>query len=174
MTAAPSTPATPTAAKADVSWWLFGTLLFAIFFALGMLEYITLYTEGEVMQGLFRVTVALSGFVALVLAALRRVWGIWVLVTAGGLLLCWQASQVRKWAMLHENVEGIIRQARKRQQTNGGYPESIDAFTLMHPELQENIVYHGGPHTFRLTYFMNDTGITYWYDPETGYGYYPD
>jgi len=27
---------------------------------------------------------------------------------------------------------------------------------------------------FRITYFMNDPGITYWYSSRSGFGYYPD
>jgi hypothetical protein len=27
---------------------------------------------------------------------------------------------------------------------------------------------------FRVSYFMNQPGITYWYSSKTGFGYYPD
>jgi len=169
-----SSPA-PNTTKADVSWWVFGTLLAATLFVLGMLEYITLYTEGEVVQALFRLLFAVVGGGAILTAWFRRTTALWLLAVTACPLICWQSWQIRKWAMIQEDVQGIIQQSRAYKQDHGIYPPTKKVFVFANPSIASHIGYSlAGDQDFRLDYFVNNSGITYWYTPAGGFGYYPD
>lgn len=160
----------------DSPWWLFVLVAVAVFTPLWRITYCTLYTEGEVMQGLFTVLLWATGVLACGLAFIRRTPAIAMVALLGGLLLFWQAGEARKWTMIHEDVTAFVRYARETRAGGGAYPASVNSFTFAHPGTRAHIQgYEVGTNGgYRLTYFMDDPGITYWYDSETGFGYYPD
>jgi hypothetical protein len=148
--------------------------------SLYLLSYSVLYTEGEVMQGLFRLLVCLVAGAVLV-GFRRRKMAARCITLLGGSLLLWQGYQIRKWAMIHEDIVGVIRFAEDEKKT-GQYPLTLDGYKFKREFVKSHI--HGvGSHDFRpgdegdgfwVMYFMNDSSITYWYSVKTGFGYYPD
>ena len=143
--------------------------------ALQLISYNVIYTEGEVIQGLFSILVfVIAGFV--LIGFYRRKIAVWCITLFGGSLLVWQAYQLRNWAMLHEEVVAIIQFAEDSKSKTGNYPGDLAGYSFKHEWVKPHIL---SPDTnesggFRITYFMNNTGITYWYSSKTGFGYYPD
>lgn len=138
-----------------------------------LLAYNTLYTEGEVMQGLYRMLVwANLPFVLLALWKPRI--GVWTAFGLGVLLLPWQAFENRKWAQIHEEVFAIIRHVETQRKTSGGYPASLDGYGFQRSWLGGHVSYRTSEGSYRISYFMDDPGTSYWYDPDGGFGYYPD
>lgn len=139
------------------------------------LSYIVIYTEGEVMLGLFRVLIVILAGTTVLSAIYSRERAALMVIGLGGGLLTWQAYQIRKWAMIHEEVVGVIRYHEQIRTATGSYPNTIHGYALKHAGLEEHI--NRDPtdsSSFRLSYFMNDPGTSYWYDSKSGFGYYPD
>jgi hypothetical protein len=159
----------------DVSWAILLSFAVLIVGSLCLLRYNVLYTEGEVMQGLFTLLVGLVAGSVLV-GFYRRSAAFWCITLLGGSLLLWQAYQARKWTVIHEDVVAIVRFAEDARRNTGQYPQSLDGYTFKNARVKSHIYGFGTDETngFRLTYFMNDPGITYWYSSKTGFGYYPD
>jgi hypothetical protein len=81
-----------------------------------------------------------------------------------------------KWTVIHEDIIAIVRFAEDVKRDTGHYPQSLDGYTFKTARVKSHI-YGFGPDEvdgFRLIYFMNDPGITYWYSSKAGFGYYPD
>lgn len=139
----------------------------------GLLAYNTLYTEGEVMQGLYWVLVWTN--IPIVLLALWKPRiGIWAAFGLGALLLPWQAFENRKWAQIHEEVISIVRYVDTQKKTAGEYPKTIDGYKFQRPWIGERVSYGTSTGACRISYFMDDPGISYWFDSDSGFGYYPD
>jgi hypothetical protein len=158
-----------------VSWALLLTTASIFVVTLSVLQYNVLYTEGEVMQAVFTLLVGMVAACVLFGFGSRTV-AMWCVTLLGGSLLIWQAYQTREWAMLHEDIVAIVRFAEDTRTRTGQYPSSLEGYVFKHPATRQHI-YGLGPdetHGFRISYFMNDPGITYWYSSKTGFGYYPD
>ena len=159
----------------DASWLMLLTIAVIFVGSLYLLSYNVLYTEGEVMQGLFTLLVFLVAGCVL-LGFYRRRIAIWCVTLVGGALLLWQSFQSRKWAQIHEDVIGIVQFVEDLKSKTGRYPASIDGYTFKRPWVKSHIDGFGPEETggFRIGYFMNDRGISYWYSSKTSFGYYPD
>ena len=97
------------------------------------------------------------------------------MAVVGGALLVWQSYQIRKWVMIHEDVIGIIHHVEEIKRQTGVYPKTIDGYCFANRGVKNHVQGYGvNGSGFRLSYFMNDSGITYWYDSTGGFGYYPD
>lgn len=138
-----------------------------------MLAHNTLYTEGEVIQGLYWLFVG-ANVPILVVALWRPRIGLWSAVALGALLLPWQAFENRKWAQIQEEVIAIIRHVESSRQTAGYYPSALDDYSFQRPWVLAHVSYGGADDTYRISYFMDNPGISYWYDPDGGFGYHPD
>jgi hypothetical protein len=159
----------------DVSWLMLLSVGAVVVGSLWLLSYNVLYTEGEVMQGLFKLLVGLVGFCVLIGFRCRRT-AIWCVSLLGGSLLLWQAYQTRKWAVIHEDIVAIVQFAEGSKSKSGHYPADLDGYVFKSPRVRKHIygVESDETNGFRIIYFMNNPGITYWYSSKTGYGYYPD
>ena len=159
----------------DVSWLMLLTIGAVVVGSLWLLCYNVLYTEGEVMQGLFTLLVGLVAACVL-LGFHRRRTATWCVTLLGGSLLLWQAYQTRKWAVIHEDIVAIVRFVEDSKSKTGHYPEGLEGYVFKSPRVRTHIYGFGSDETngFRITYFVNDPGITYWYSSKTGFGYYPD
>lgn len=153
---------------------IFATLLVALLAGSeALLAYNTLYTEGEVTQGLFRILVGLN--IPILLIALRKPRiGIWCALALGALLLPWQTYQNRKMVQIHEEIIGIIRHVDTHNKAEGYYPRTLDDYRFDRPWIRDHVSYGTGEKGYRISYFMNNAGTSYWYDLEGGFGYYPD
>lgn len=143
--------------------------------SLYFLSYNVLYTEGEVMQGLFTLLVGVVAACLLLGFRCRRT-AMWCVTLLGGSLLLWQTYQTRKWAVIHEEIVEIVRFAEDSKSKTGHYPTGLEGYTFKNPRVKTHIdgVRSDETNGFRISYFMNDPGITYWYSSKTGFGYYPD
>ncbi|MDB6172277.1 MAG: hypothetical protein JWL59_1588 [Chthoniobacteraceae bacterium] len=161
--------------KHDMSWAMLLSFAAVIVGALCLLHYNVLYTEGEVMQGLFTLLVGLvAGFV--LIGFHQRLMAAWCIILLGGSLLIWQAYQSRKWTIIHEDVVAIVQFAEETKAKSGQYPTNLDRYSFKNAAVRSHIyrIEPEEPDGFRLTYFMNDPGTSYWYSSRTGFGYYPD
>lgn len=160
----------------DSPWWLFLLVATTIITPLHFLAYTAYYTEGEVMQGLFRFLAWAIFGLSCVLAFYRRTVAVALIAIAGGLLLFWQASEVRKWAMVHEDMIAFVRYADETHAERGVYPDAVESYQFNHPQTRAHIHSYdiGTDGEYRLSYFMDHSGITYWYSSDTGFGYYAD
>jgi len=159
----------------DMSWLMLLFIAAVVVGSLGLLQYNVVYTEGEVMQGLFTLLVFLT-LGSVLIGFYRRVIAAWCVVLLGGSLLLWQTYQTRKWAMIHEDIVSVVRFAEDTKTKTGRYPTNLEGYTFKRQWVKSHI-YSFGPNEadgFGVTYFMNDSGISYWYSSKTGFGYYPD
>jgi len=127
------------------------------------------------MQGLFALLVGLVASCTLI-GFYRRTIAVWCITLLGGCLLVWQVYQIRKWAVIHEDIIAIVQFAAESKNKNGHYPTSLEDYTFKHERVRSHIYKMEADETngFKITYFMNDPGITYWYSSKAGFGYYPD
>lgn len=162
-------------ARRDLSWLMLLVLLIVVIGALWLQSYTVLYTEGEVVQSLFKFLVILIAACGL-LGIYRRRIAAWVILAAGGALLLHQAYQIRKWAMIHEEIIGIVRYAQAENSRSGHYPKTLDGYTFQREWVRDHLADFTVTEQNKLSlhYFMENTGITYWYYSDTGFGYYPD
>lgn len=160
---------------ASVPWLLLIVIWALVVSSLWLLSYNVIYTEGEVMHGMFTLGVILVA-ACILLGFHSRTTALACVGILGGLLLLWQAYQTRKWAMIHEDVIEIVRFAEDARKKTGRYPVSLEGYAFRNPTAKARIHSFAPEESdgFRLTYFMNDPGITYWYSSKTGFGYYPD
>ncbi|MEO1352259.1 MAG: hypothetical protein AAFW84_26230 [Cyanobacteria bacterium J06635_15] len=150
---------------------------FALLVVLGaseaLLAHNVLYTEGEIVQGLYWIMVSLN--VPLILMAMwKPKWGLWGGMILAALLLPWQTAENRKWAQIHEEVIEIIRFVETTQETAGEYPDSLAGYDFQQPWVAKHIAYTVEEEGYYLSYFMDDDSISYWYESTDGFGYYPD
>lgn len=159
----------------DVSWFLLLITTAVIVGPLYLIGYGVIYTEGEVMQGLFYFLVCLTAGSAL-LGFYRRRIAIWCVVVVGGFLLLWQTYQIRRWGMMHEDVIAIVQYSEDVAKKTGNYPINLSGYTFKHEWVKSHIHGYGtdNENGFRFTYFLNDLGVGYWYSEKTGFGYHPD
>jgi hypothetical protein len=159
----------------DVSWPLLLTVATVVVGSTYLLSHNVLYTDGEVTQGLFTFLVILAAG-SVLLGFHRRKIAIWCVMLLGGIPLLWQTYQSRKWAIIHEDIVGIVRFVEDARTKTGRYPANLDGYAFKNGWVKSHIYGFGPQETeeFRLTYFINDPGISYWYSSKTGFGYYPD
>ena len=159
----------------DISWAMLLTIGAVIVGSLWLLRDNVVYTEGDVMHGLFTLLVGLVA-ASVLLGFRHRRTAAWCVLLLGGSLLLWQTYQTRKWAVIHEDIVAIVRFAEEKKSTTGHYPVDLEGYVFKNPKVKNHIygLASDEPHGFRITYFMNDPGITYWYSSKTGFGYYPD
>ena len=138
-----------------------------------LLAHNTLYTEGEVMQVRYWLLVG-ANIPILICALWKPRIGLWAAVALGALLLPWQAAENRKWAVIHEEILAIVNYIDSQKEAEGGYPPTLDDYEYQRPWIRERVSYGVSDGAYRLSYYMDDPGISYWYDPEGGFGYYPD
>lgn len=130
------------------------------------------YTEGEVMRGLYRLAVGGTALL-LMLGFANRSLAAWLIVLCGGFLILVQANQQRRWALLHEEMVTIVAYLEKEKRETGHYPESLAGYTPWHEEFRDHVSYSVTGGKMNLSYFLNDPGVSYWYQ-EDGFGYYAD
>lgn len=138
-----------------------------------LLAYNTLYTEGEVMQGLYR-NLVWANLPILIFALWKPRVGAWSAFGLGVLLIPWQAYQNRKWAQIHEEVISMIRYVDERKMAAGEYPKTLDGYRFHNPWIKRHVSYGSSDESYRFSYFMNDPGTGYWFDSNSGFGYHPD
>ena len=138
-----------------------------------LLAHNVLYTEGEIMQGLYWILVWFN-LPLLAIALWKPRWGLWGGLTLAALLLPWQTSANRKVAQIHEEVIHIIRFVESKQETSGDYPVTLADYEYRRDWVERHIAYEPEDGAYQLTYFANDDSISYWYTPELGFDYYPD
>jgi hypothetical protein len=161
--------------RQDVSWLMLLGIGAVVVGSLWLLRHNVLYTEGEVMQGLF--TSLVGPVAACVLIGFhRRRTAVWCVTLFGGSLLLWQAFQTRKWIVIHEDIVALVRFAEDSKSKTGSYPASLEGYVFKTPRVRKHIHGFGVDETggFRITYFMNSPGTSYWYSSKKGFGYYPD
>jgi len=78
--------------------------------------------------------------------------------------------------VIHEDIVAIVRYAEDSKSKTGHYPAGLEGYVFKNPRVIKHICGFGSDETngFRISYFMNHHGITYWYSSKTGFGYYPD
>jgi hypothetical protein len=158
----------------DLPWSLFLAICAAFLLPLWLVGYCVVYTEGEVMHGLFRTLTVLAGLLVLLGFRRRKLAATWMVAVCGSLLL-WQTWQIRNWAILHEEVLGLVGFLEMTKREKGIYPESIDGYAFRSAWVKNRVInYRMDGEKFGFTYFMNNPGTSYWYDSENGFGYYPD
>ena len=138
-----------------------------------LLAHNVLYTEGEIIQGLYWILVWFN-LPLLAIALWEPRWGLWGGLTLAALLLPWQTSANRKVAQIHEEVIHIIRFVESKQETNGDYPVTLADYEYRRDWVARHIAYEAEDGAYQLAYFANDDSISYWYTPESGFDYYPD
>jgi len=158
----------------DLSWALFLAICAAMLFPLWFIGYCVVYTEGEVMHGMFRGLTVLAGLLVLIGFHRRKLAAGWVVGICGALLI-WQCWQIRKWAIIQEEVVGIVRHVQEFKREKGRFPESIRGYSFNRGWVKHHIMnYRAEGSKFSLFYFMNHSGTHYWYHSDSGFGYYPD
>jgi hypothetical protein len=158
-----------------ISWPMLLVMTAVFVAALALLLHNVLFTEGEVMQGLFVILIG-KLVVCPFIGFFNRNAAFWCVVGIGGSLLLWQSYQNRKWAIIHEEIISIVRYAEEIKEKTGDYPPNLDGYSFKVASVKPHVRSFCINETNELyiSYFMNNTGISYWYSSKTGFGYYPD
>lgn len=159
----------------DVSWLMLLSVATVVVGSAYLLSYNVLYTEGEVIQRLFTFLVFVTAGSVLI-GFYRRKIAVWCVTLLGGSLLLWQTYQARKCIVIHEDIVAIVQFAVGIKKENDHYPTNLEGYVFKNEWVKSHVYGFGTNEAdgFRITYFMNDPGITYWYSAKTGFGYYPD
>lgn len=153
---------------------VFAVLLIALLAGTeALLAYNTLYTKGEVAQGVYWMLVW-ANFPIAVHALWKPRIGVWAAFGLGFLLLPWQAYENRKWAQIHEEIIGIIRHVDKQHRASGEYPKTLDGYDFQRPWVEDHVWYGKSGGAYRISYFMDNPGTGYRYYSDSGFYYYPD
>jgi hypothetical protein len=166
-------PQLPPAPRAVISWPLLLALSGVILGTACLMARNTIYTEGEVMEGFYRLSIGVVAAM-LLLGLFNRNLTAWMILVCGGALILWQANQTRRWGMLHEDVLGIVAHANHERAEKGAYPATLEGYQFQHPEFRDYIGYTMQEGKLYIGYHLNDPGISYWYREDSGFGYYPD
>lgn len=166
-------PQTPPGPPAVISWPLLLALAGVILGTACLMARNTIYTEGEVVEGFYRLSI---GVVAAMLLSgcFNRNLTAWMILGCGGALILWQANKTRRWGMLHEEVLGIIAHVSQEKAEKGAYPAGLEGYEFRHPEFRDHVGYSIQDGKLYIGYHLNDPGISYWYREDSGFGYYPD
>ena len=149
-----------------------GRLVFAlslgVFLTAGWLAWrFSVFTEGEMMQGLVGSGVVTVTIACLAVARHHAATSTRVMLLLSFLLLVWQGSRWNFWFRLQTEANRLASYCWEHQ--------SVDGYVFA-----EGLRSHFAPPTFsdngkfQFHYFMDTAGISYWYDSKTGWGYYPD
>jgi hypothetical protein len=140
------------------------------------------YTAGEVGKEFYWIMVGLN-IPLLVIALWNPRWALWGSLALGTLLLPWQTTANRKLVEIHEEVAQIRWFVEEAQRVSGEYPDTLSGYDFQHGWAKEHIAYslekgslqknNLEDDDYKLSYFISDPGITYWY-PADGFAYYPD
>ncbi len=155
---------------------LFALILIAV---LAFLEFLffhnAYYTEGEIGSGLYFLIILIN-VPLFVIAIWRPRYPAWISLALGFALIGWQASENTKLVKLHEEVVSIIKYVNKTKEKTGDYPVNLQMYEFIHPQYRENYIYSFDREKdrYRLTYFIDQRGISFWYHSDTGFGYYGD
>ncbi len=149
---------------------------FALLILLGVCEVLlahnVFYTEGEVGKDIYWIMVGLN--LPLLLLVLWKPRGaFWGALILGTLLLPWQTAANRKLVEIHEEVAQIRWFVEEEQKASGEYPDTLSDYEFQHTWAKKHISYSLEKENYKLSYFISDPGITYWY-PSDGFAYYPD
>lgn len=132
-----------------------------------------LYTEGEIMQGLYWLLLFLN-LPIFAIAMWKPRWGLWGAIALAALLLPWQTAQNRKWAQIHEEVIEIIRFVEENEEASGVYPKALTGYDFRRDWVESHLTYESNGDSYIISYFMDHPSISYWYQSDDGFGYYPD
>lgn len=172
MNAKPANPPVPV--ENDLSRALYLAICAALLLPLWLVGYCVIHTEGEVMHYMFRGMTVLAGVLVMAGFRRRKVAAAWIACLCGALLI-WQTWKIRKWAMIHEDVIGLLWHVQEFKRGKGEFPDSIESYSFHRAWVKGHIMdYRKEGEKFRLMYFMNHPGTSYWYDSGSGFGYYPD
>jgi len=166
-------PQVPSAPRAVIPWPLLLALAAVILGTACLMARNTIYTEGEVMEGLYRLSIGVVAAM-LLLGFFNRNLTAWMILGCGGAMILWQANQTRRWGKLHEEVIAIVDDANREKRETGSYPLSLGGWAFRHPEFRDHIHYGFHEGKLYIGYHLNDPGISYWYREDSGFGYYPD
>jgi hypothetical protein len=166
-------PQAPSAPRVVIPWPLLLALAGVILGTACLMARNTIYTQGEVMEGLYRLSIGLVAAM-LLLGFFNRNLAAWVILGCGGAMILWQASQTRRWGMLHEEVVAIVAHLNREKAEKGSYPGGLEGYDFRHPEFRDHIGYSRQNTYYYIGYHLNDPGISYWYREDSGFGYYPD
>lgn len=161
------------APRAVIPWPLLLALAGVILGTACLMARNTLYTGGEVMEGLYRMSIGVVGSM-LLLGFFNRNLTAWMILACGGSMILWQAHQTRRWGLLHEEVLAIVAHANRVKAEKGAYPPVLEGYAFQHPEFRDHIGYTMQGGKLYIGYHLNDPGISYWYREDSGFGYYPD
>ena len=101
--------------------------------------YCVVYAEGEVMHYMFRGMTVLAGLLVLPGFRRRKLAAAWLVGICGGLLI-WQTWQIRKWAMIHEEVIGLVRHVQEFKREKGAFPESIEGYSFKRAWVKHHVM----------------------------------
>jgi hypothetical protein len=153
---------------------LFGITLIVIFgVSEAFLAHNTYYTQGEFTQLLYCLLISLN-LPLIGMTLWRPRVGLWCASALAGLLLPWQGFQNIKWAMLQEEVVGIMHFVELKKKHDGHYPDELSGYEFQQDWTAANISFSHEDENYRISYFMSQPGIAYTYDSSSGFGYYGD
>ncbi len=155
--------------------WLAVSLVFLVVLGQVLLIRNTYYTEGEVVQGLYFLTCLMSVSIWIAAFWFPR-YSLWSVVVFSLPLVLWQVKENRELVRLHEEVNRLIIHIEKSKNENGAYPLTAQGYQFEYLDYSDKIRYSlsNKGAEFHLMYFIDQSGISFWYDSDSGFGYYGD
>jgi len=130
-------------------------------------------TAGEISSGLFGFVVVVGNLIVFASVLLRRprltAWLLAILV----LLTCPYPVFLRiKLSMLESEAKRIIAFADGVKRQTGAYPADLSNYPFRRQWTSSSFRF--SPDGFRLSWWAVQPGVSHWYTPAGGIGFYPD
>lgn len=130
-------------------------------------------TAGEIVSGLFGAVVIVGNLVVFAGILLRRPRLTALLLAALVLVTCpfpiyWKV----RLNFLESEAKRIIAYAQTTKLRIGSYPPDLSGYQFQRAWTASRFTY--SPAEFRLGWWVVQPGVSHWYTPKGGFGYYPD
>ena len=132
-------------------------------------------TVGEVASGLYSFALIAGNLIVVASVVFRRRWLTLTLLILLVSLTCPYPVWLRiRLSMLEAEAQRIIGYAEGVRSQTGAYPASLAGYGYRSQWRAAHFTYTAGVSEFRLCWWAENRGVSHWYTPSGGFGYYPD
>jgi len=109
----------------------------------------------------------------------KRFFGLILLLGLGAFIIPNQLILTEKLTLLKEEAGNIVNFVYLKKQENGSFPENIEDYQFVYPELREHIdyrKYEHSPNDFQVLYYVGTKNTSHYYTHSSGpnWDYYDD
>lgn len=134
------------------------------------------HTIGEVCSWLYHIVVIWLNAIPMILYAVKfRKTAVAVVLALALLLIPNQLFLGYRFIQLQAEAHAIVEYVYETKAQTGSYPKDLSEYEFKNPHLEKHIQrYKPEDNSFMLTYYVESSDTSHWYDSKNGWHYYPD